>query len=113
MERKFRMIVTRISESEFSVLSLNLTSGRPKQYAVRWNNYRWICSCPDFAKHSEEIDYVCKHIEAMFKAVKKIGWIRGGIEVEVMRRYRRFSIYSRNGEDAGIEGSKGAMEMTA
>ncbi len=83
MERKFRMIVTRISESEFSVLSLNSTSGRPKQYAVRWNSYRWICSCPDFARHSEEIDYVCKHIEAMFKVMR----LMTGMEIEVIRSY--------------------------
>jgi len=30
MKREFRMIVTRISESEFSVLSLDSTSGKPK-----------------------------------------------------------------------------------
>ncbi len=83
MERKFRMIVTRISESEFSVLSLNSTSGKPKQYAVKWNGYRWICSCPDFARHSEEIDYVCKHIETMFKAVRLVT----GMEIEVIRSY--------------------------
>ncbi len=88
-ERKFTMVVYRISETEFSVLSLNSTFGRPKQYVVKWIGYKWICSCPDYAKHSEEIDYACKHIEAMFKAVKKIGWSRDGIEVEVVRRYRQ------------------------
>ena len=93
MERKFRMIVTRISESEFSVLSLNSTSGKPKQYTVRWNNYKWICSCPDFARHSEEIDYVCKHIEAMFKAVRLVT----GTEIEVIRSYN-----GKNMESSGI-----------
>jgi len=34
----------------------------------------------------------------MFKAVKKIGWNRDGIEVEVVRRYRqRFNENGRNG----------------
>ena len=94
MEKKFRMIVTRISESEFSVLSLNSTSGKPKQYAVRWNNYRWRCSCLDFAKHSEEIDYVCKHIEAMFKAVRLVT----GTEIEVIRNYN-----GRSGMSAQIK----------
>jgi predicted nucleic acid-binding Zn finger protein len=100
-ERKFKMVVYRISETEFSVLSLNSTFGRPKQYVVKWIGYKWICSCPDYAKHSEEIDYACKHIEAMFKAVKKIGWSRDGIEVEVVRRYRQ----------NGMNGGKVAAEV--
>jgi predicted nucleic acid-binding Zn finger protein len=100
-ERKFTMVVYRISETEFSVLSLNSTFGRPKQYVVKWIGYKWICSCPDYAKHSEEIDYACKHIEAMFKAVKKIGWSRDGIEVEVVRRYRQ----------NGMNGGKVAAEV--
>ena len=83
MERKFKMIVTRISSVEFSVLSLDSTSGKPKQYAVKWNGYRWVCSCPDFARHMEEIDYVCKHVEAMFKAVKLVM----GTEIEIVRSY--------------------------
>jgi len=98
-ERKFTMVVYRISETEFSVLSLNSTFGKPKQYVVKWIGYKWICSCPDYAKHSEEIDYACKHIEAMFKAVKKIGWSRDGIEVEVVRRYK-FNGNGRNGRKA-------------
>jgi len=99
-ERKFSMVVYRISETEFSVLSLNSTFGRPKQYVVKWVGYKWICSCPDYAKHSEEIDYACKHIEAMFKAVKKIGWSKDGIEVEVVRRkYKQFNGNGRNGRN--------------
>ncbi len=106
-ERKFKMVVYRISETEFSVLSLNSTFGRPKQYVVKWVGYKWICSCPDYAKHSEEIDYVCKHIEAMFKAVKKIGWSRDGIEVGVVRRYKQFNGNGRNGRN----GKKAAAEI--
>lgn len=98
VERKFTMIVYRISETEFSVLSLNSTFGRSKQYVVKWIGYKWICSCPDYAKHSEEIDYACKHIEAMFKAVKKIGWSKDGIEVEVVR-YKQFNGNGRNGRN--------------
>ena len=106
-ERKFTMVVYRINETEFSVLSLNSTFGKPKQYVVKWVGYKWICSCPDYAKHSEEIDYACKHIEAMFKAVKKIGWSRDGIEVEVVRRYKQFNGNGRNGRN----GKKAAAEI--
>jgi len=105
-EKKFTMVVYRISETDFSVLSLNSTFGKPKQYVVKWVGYKWICSCPDYAKHSEEIDYACKHIEAMFRAVKKIAWSRDGIEVEVVRRYR-FNGNGRNGKN----GKKAAAEI--
>ena len=117
-ERKFTMIVYRINETEFSVLSLNSTFGKPKQYVVKWVGYKWICSCPDYAKHSEEIDYACKHIEAMFKAVKKIGWSRDGIEVEVVRRYKqKFNGSDRNdknGKYAKVEfaNDKATAEVT-
>jgi len=111
-ERKFKMVVYRISETEFSVLSLNSTFGRVKQYVVKWVGYKWICSCPDYAKHSEEIDYACKHIEAMFKAVRKIGWSRDGIEVEVVRRYRQKQ-NGRNGRRAEAEVKEKAVEVTA
>jgi len=106
-ERKFRMVVYRISETEFSVLSLNSTFGKPKQYVVKWTGYKWICSCPDYAKHSEEMHYACKHIEATFRAVKKIGWSRDGIEVEVVRRYKQFNENGRNGRN----GKKAAAEV--
>jgi len=105
-ERKFKMVVYRISETEFSVLSLNSTFGKPKQYVVKWIGYKWICSCPDNAKHSEEIDYACKHIEATFKAVKKIGWSRDGIEVKVVRRYKQFNGNGRNGTKAEVKVEK-------
>ena len=114
-EKKFKMVVYRINETEFSVLSLNSTFGKPKQYVVKWVGYKWICSCPDYAKHSEEIDYACKHIEAMFKAVKKIGWSKNGIEVEVVRRYRHSGNgrNGRNGRSVEAEAVKQNVEMTA
>ena len=99
VERKFKMVVYRISETEFTVLSLNSTLGKPKQYVVKWVGYKWICSCLGYAKHSEKIDYACKHIEAMFKAPKKIRWSKNGIEVKVVRRYR----HSGNGKKAAAE----------
>ena len=112
-ERKFKMVVYRISETEFSVLSLNSTFGRVKQYVVKWVGYKWICSCPDYAKHSEEIDYACKHIEAMFKAVRKIGWSRDGIEVEVVRRYRqKFNGNGKNGRNVEPVKEDATAEVT-
>ena len=102
-EKKFAMVVYRINEAEFSVLSLNSTFGKPKQYVVKWVGYKWICSCPDYVKHSDQIDYACKHIEAMFKAVRKIGWSRDGIEVEVVRRHKQFNGNGRNGRNAEEE----------
>jgi predicted nucleic acid-binding Zn finger protein len=114
-EKKFTMVVYRINETEFSILSLNSTFGKPKQYVLKWVGYKWICSCPDYAKHSEEIDYACKHIEAMFKAVKKIVWNRDGIEVEVVRRYRfnGNGRNGRNGRSVEAETVKQNVEVTA
>jgi len=107
-EKKFTMVVYRINEAEFSVLSLNSTFGNPKQYVVKWVGYKWIC-CPDYAKHSEEMEYACKHIEAVFKAVRKIAWSKDGIEVEVVRRYRQ----KQNGRDGrGVEAETGVSGKT-
>ncbi|WP_456330292.1 hypothetical protein [Archaeoglobus sp.] len=111
-EKKFAMVVYRINEAEFSVLSLNSTFGKPKQYVVKWIGYKWICSCPDYAKHSDEIDYACKHIEAVFKAVRRIGWNKDGIEVEVVRRYRQKQ-NGRNGRRVEAEVKEKAVEVTA
>ena len=85
--KRFKMVVYRIDETEYSVLSLNSTFGRPRQYVVKWIGYKWICSCPDYAKHSELMEYACKHIEAMFKATVNKSWARDGVEVEIKRRY--------------------------
>lgn len=99
--RRFRMVVYRIDNTEYSVLSLNSTFGKPKQYVVKWIGYKWICSCPDYAKHSELMEYACKHIQAMFKAtVNKRA--RDGVEVEIERRYR-VNRNGRNGRKAVSE----------
>jgi hypothetical protein len=93
-EKKFRMVVFRIARSEgenteYAVLSLNSTAGKPKQYTVKRNSYKWLCSCFDFQRHASELNYVCKHIEAVFLAAARMGWNRDAVEVEVARRYRR------------------------
>jgi hypothetical protein len=93
-EKKFRMVVFRIARSEgenteYAVLSLNSTAGKPKQYTVKRNSYKWLCSCFDFQRHASELNYVCKHIEAIFLAITRMGWNRDAVEVEVVRRYRR------------------------
>jgi predicted nucleic acid-binding Zn finger protein len=82
LEKEFRMIVYRISDVEFAVLSLNSTFGKPRQYTVKRNCYKWLCTCPDYQKHSTDLSYVCKHIEAVFKA-SAINMS----EIEVVRRY--------------------------
>ena len=35
----------------------------------------------------------------MFRAVKKIGWSKAGIEVEVVRRYKQINGNGRNGRN--------------
>lgn len=89
VEKKFKMIVYKISETEYSVLSLNSTFFKPKQYVVRWVGYKWICSCLDYIKHSEELDYACKHIEAIIKASTELNWSKNGKEVVVTRYYTK------------------------
>jgi len=51
----------------------------------------------------------------MFKAVKKIGWNRDGIEVEVVRRYRfnGNGRNGRNGRSVEAEAVKQNVEMIA
>jgi len=115
-EKKFTMVVYRINEAEFSVLSMNSTFGKPKQYVVKWVGYKWICSCPDYSRHSEEVEYACKHIEAVFRAVRKMGLSRDGIEVEVVRKYRqRFNGNGRDGRkaEAGVKEEVTPAEVTA
>ena len=61
-------VVFPIGETEFVVLSLNSTSGRPKQYFVKFSNYRFICNCPNFLENMDDPNFVCKHVVAVLKA---------------------------------------------
>ncbi|WP_202320771.1 SWIM zinc finger family protein [Archaeoglobus neptunius] len=80
--RKYRMLVTKVN-GVFSVLSLNSSTGTTRQYTVKWDNERWICTCPDFRRNSS--DYACKHIEAVFVAAMEM---QRAVEVEVNGRVR-------------------------
>ncbi len=57
-----------ISERKFVVLSLRSTFGKPRQYFVQFNGYRFLCNCPHFLKNFEDPNFVCKHIVAVLKA---------------------------------------------
>ena len=84
------MLIMRV-ENGFSVLSLDSTAGSAKQYAVRWNGYKWVCTCPDYAKHGDNLSYTCKHIEAAFVAATKMLNGNTVAEVEVNGRTREKS----------------------
>jgi len=67
-----RFVVVKVDDKTFAVLSLDSTYGKPKQYTVKRNGYKFLCNCEDFAKHSDEINYACKHIIATFIALTKM-----------------------------------------
>ena len=82
--RKYRMLVIK-AESAYSVLSLNSSCGGARQYTVKWDGEKWVCSCPDYAKNGKEPTYTCKHIEAVFLTAAKMNETA---EVEVNGRTR-------------------------
>ena len=73
-------VVWEMGKGKWVVLSLNSKSGRPKQYCVTANGYRFLCNCPRFLKNSDDVNFVCKHIIAVLKAIGK--------EVEVVKEYK-------------------------
>lgn len=75
-ERKERFVVVQVGEKKFSVLSLDSTSGKPKQYCVQYNSYRWLCNCPHFLKHCEDVNFVCKHIQAVMTKIGEVVEVR-------------------------------------
>ncbi|GEM_PF-3464300 len=64
-----RFLVWQVEEKKFSVLSLDSTSGKPKQYCVAFNGYRWLCNCPHFLKNSDDVNFACKHIVAVMQTI--------------------------------------------
>ena len=66
-----RFEVWQVEEKKFSVLSLDSTAGRPRQYCVQFNGYRWLCNCPHFLKHAEDVNFACKHIVAVMQVIGK------------------------------------------
>ena len=86
-ERRYRMVVAKVGENKYAVLSLNSTNGKPSQYVVAYNGSRFQCNCPDFLKHVDEPYYACKHIQAVYEALR---WIVDGVdmavEVEIIKK---------------------------
>jgi len=62
-------------------LSLDSTSGKPRQYCVQYNGYRWLCNCPHYLSNCEDVNFVCKHIVAVMQTI--------GQQTEVKRRVKR------------------------
>jgi len=83
----WRMVVAKVGENKYAVLSLNSTNGKPSQYVVAYNGSRFQCNCPDFLKHIDEPYYACKHVQAVYEALK-VG-IEEAVEVEIVKRPRR------------------------
>ncbi|WP_457550412.1 hypothetical protein [Archaeoglobus sp.] len=67
--KKERFEVWQVEERKFSVLSLDSTSGKPKQYCVQFNGYRWLCNCPHYLKHCDDVNFACKHIVAVMQVI--------------------------------------------
>ena len=86
-ERRYRMVVAKVGENKYAVLSLDSTNGKPSQYVVAYNGSRFQCNCPDFLKHIDEPYYACKHVQAVYEALK-VG-IEGAVEVEIIKTPRR------------------------
>jgi len=88
-ESRYRMVVAKVGENKYAVLSLNSTSGKPSQYVVAYNGSRFQCNCPDFLKHIDEPYYACKHVQAVYEALR---WFVDGVdmaaEVEITKRPR-------------------------
>jgi len=84
------MVVAKVGENKYAVLSLNSTGGKPSQYVVAYNASRFQCNCPDFLKHIDEPYYACKHIQAVYEALR---WFVDGVdmavEVEIVKLARR------------------------
>ena len=91
-ERRYRMVVAKVEENKYAVLSLNSTNGKPSQYVVAYSGSRFQCNCPDFLKHIDEPYYACKHVQAVYEALR---WFVNGVdmavEVEIVKRPRRIS----------------------
>ena len=89
-ERRYRMVVAKVGENKYAVLSLDSTNGKPSQYVVVYNGSRFQCNSPDFLKHIDEPYYACKHVQAVYEALR---WFVDGVDmavkVEIVKRPRR------------------------
>jgi hypothetical protein len=82
-----RFVVCRIEERKYSVLSLDSTSGKPRQYCVQYNGYRWLCNCPHYLSNCEDVNFVCKHIVAVMQTI--------GQQTEVVKRTKTAKLEDR------------------
>ena len=89
-ERRYGMVVAKVGENKYAVLSLNSTNGKPSQYVVAYNGSRFMCNCPDFLKHVDEPYYACKHVQAVYEALR---WfvedVDMAVKVEIVKKLRR------------------------
>ena len=102
-----RFEVWQVEEKKFSVLSLDSTAGRPRQYCVQYNGYRWLCNCPHFLKHAEDVNFACKHIVAVMQVIGKRTIVEKKIR-ENKRNGRRGEkeLSPQNLPNVAIEGNK-------
>ena len=85
--RKERFVVWQVEEKKFSVLSLDSTSGKPRQYCVTYNGYRWLCNCPHFLRNAEDVNFACKHIVAVMQTI--------GQQTEVVKQTKTAKLEDR------------------
>lgn len=76
-EKTERFVVWQMEEGKWIVLSKDSTFGKPRQYCVTQNGYRFLCNCPHFLKHCEDVNFACKHIVAVLQVL--------GTQTEVKR----------------------------
>lgn len=100
-----RMVVVEWSKEQWTVLSLDSTSGRARQYTVKRNGYRWLCNCPHFLKNSEDVNFACKHIVAV---LMKLGEV---VEVDVGAVNGRKSRSSEKSRNNGSQADEGCLAV--
>jgi len=101
-----RFEVWQVEEKKFSVLSLDSTSGRPRQYCVQYNGYRWLCNCPHFLKHAEDVNFACKHIVAVMQVIGKRTIVEKKRNGNGRRGERKKELSPQNLPFVNVEGNK-------
>ncbi len=102
-ERRYGMVVAKVGENKYAVLSLNSTNGKPSQYVVAYNGSRFQCNCPDFLKHVDEPYYACKHVQAVYEALKWMFGLEEAVEAEIVKKP---AIRSNNGNGRQDDGEE-------
>ena len=102
-EKRYEMVVAKIGENKYAVLSLDSTNGKPSQYVVAYNGSRFQCNCPDFLKHIDEPYYACKHIQAVYEALR---WFVDGVDVAAEVEITKRSIIRCNSDNGRQDGEE-------